>query len=460
MERNQSYEQLVAELQQARDEIAALRRNGPAPGHRHPSDDEGAKKRAERKDSHVDTPTRELFDALKEAQHRILRLSEESHQFQHLVSSVINYAIFAMDADGLITSWNPGAERMKLWKAEEIIGQHLRVLYLPEQRAEGCAEAHLREAAERGYCQEECRRMRKNGEVFDAFISLTPIFDEHGTHIGFSKVTQELTEQKKLESHRREIAGLEQARVVREREVAEERVEALQEASAHKDDFLGILSHELRTPINAIMGFGSILDDEIPGPLNDEQHRYLGKMLRGAEDLLSLINDLLDMSRIQAGKFHVEPSPVRLHEVVANVSEHLRPMLDRKMCRFEVDVPPQLPAVLADERRIGQVLANLIVNAVKYSPERCEIAVRARCVGNQIRCEVADNGTGISASDRQKLFHPFEQLDMSKTRRAGGIGLGLSIVKALVEAHGGHVGVESDGQGLGSTFYFVLPIAG
>jgi signal transduction histidine kinase len=302
--------------------------------------------------------------------------------------------------------------------------------------------------------------MRKNGELFEAFISLTPIFDEHGAHIGYSKVTQELTEQKKLEAHRQEIAGLEQARVVREREVAEERIEALQEASAHKDDFLGILSHELRTPINAIMGFGSILDDEISGPLNPEQHRYVGKILHGAEDLLSLINDLLDMSRIQAGKFYVDPAPVRLHEVVETVTEHLRPMLDRKVCRFEVDVPPHLPAVMADERRLGQVLANLIINAVKYSPGRCEIEVRARIHGEHVRCEVADNGAGISAGDRQRLFHPFEQLDMTKTRRAGGIGLGLSIVKALVEAHGGHVGVESDGPGRGSTFYFVLPLAG
>jgi PAS domain S-box-containing protein len=459
MERNKSYEQLAAELQQARDEIAALRRDGHDPADRHPRHDSGADARAERKDSHVDTSSQALFDALKEAQRRILRLSEESHQFQHLVSSVLNYAIFAMDVDGRITSWNPGAERMKLWKAEEIIGQHLRMLYLPEQRALGCAEANMRLAAERGFYQQECQRMRKNGEVFDAFISITPIFDEHGVHIGFSKVTQELTEQKKLEAQRREIAGMERARAVREREVAEERIEALQEASAHKDDFLGILSHELRTPINAIMGFGSILDDEIPGPLNDEQHRFLRKILRGADDLLSLINDLLDMSRIQAGKFQVDPRPVRLQEVVANVSEHLRPMLDRKVCRFEVDVPPHLPAVMADERRIGQVLANLITNAVKYSPERCEIAVRARHVGDHVRCEVADNGAGISAGDRLKLFYPFEQLDMSKTRRAGGIGLGLSIVKALVEAHGGHVGVESDGLGRGSIFYFVLPLA-
>jgi PAS domain S-box-containing protein len=460
MERKKPYEQVVAELQQARDEIAALRRAEPAPAHRYPHGEPPADTRAARQDSHVDTSARELFDALKEAQQRIVRLSEESHQFQHLVSSVINYAIFAMDVDGRITSWNPGAERMKLWKAEEIIGQHLRVLYLPADRDRGHPEANLRQAAERGFYQEECQRMRKNGELFEAFVSITPIFDEHGTHIGFSKVTQELTEQKKLEAHRRQIAGLEQARVVRERQVAEERVEALEVASAHKDDFLGILSHELRTPINAIMGFGSILDDEISGPLNEEQHRYVGKILHGAEDLLALINDLLDMSRIQAGKFHVEPTPVRLHEVVETVADHLRPMLDRKVCRFEVDVPPQLPVVMADERRLGQVLANLITNAVKYSPERCEIAIRARSNGDHVRCEVADNGAGISAGDRERLFHPFEQLDMSKTRRAGGIGLGLSIVKALVEAHGGHVGVESDGPGLGSTFYFVLPLMG
>jgi PAS domain S-box-containing protein len=456
MERSKSYEQLVAELQQARDEIASLRWDGPAPAHRHHGEDAGADRRAARQDSHVDTSARELVDALKEAQRRILRLSEESHQFQHLVSSVINYAIFAMDLDGRIISWNPGAERMKLWKAEEIIGQHLRMLYLPPDRAAGRAEAHLREASERGFYQGEAQRMRKNGEIFEAFVSITPIFDEHGVHIGYSKVTQELTEQKRLEAHRSEIADMEQARVVREREVAEERIEALQEASAHKDDFLGILSHELRTPINAIMGFGSILDDEIPGPLNDEQHRFMRKILRGSEDLLSLINDLLDMSRIQAGKFTLEPQPMHFPTVAGEVLANLRPLAEQKQLTLSSALGDVGPMV-ADPQRIGQVLLNLVNNAIKFTPNGGAVTVRAKAENGQLYCEVADTGVGIAPADQPRLFKRFSQLDNSNTRSAKGTGLGLSISQALIEAHGGRIAVESE-PGHGAKFWFTLPL--
>lgn len=453
MARTKTCEQLTVELQAANDELARLRQDAQAR-----SAAPRSERRAKAIDGQVDTSEQELFGALKEAQDRIQRLSQESYLFQHLVSAIINVAIFAMDLDGIIVSWNPGAERMKLWKAEEIVGQHLRVLYLPDERAMGCPEAHLREAAEKGVCQRDGRRMRKNGEAFDAYISLTPIYNEHGEHIGYSKVTQELTEQKKLQGQRQALLERNQARIARERDSAQVEVEALQEASVHKDEFLSILSHELRTPINAIMGFGSILDDEIPGHLNSQQHRYTQKILSSSEELLALIDDLLDMSRIQAGKFSVSPGPVSLPLTVERVTERLRPLLDHKVCNYVVDLPADLPMVLADERRVGQVLANLLTNAVKYSNEGCRIKVQARREGAYVRCAVCDDGAGISSRDQTKLFQPFEQLDMSTTRRAGGIGLGLSIVKALVEAHGGEVGVESE-LGEGSVFWFTLPVA-
>jgi PAS domain S-box-containing protein len=458
--RARTYDELSQDLERAQAENEALRARLRSSCPEPVQDDTlpRSKERARLKDSHADTSSEEKYAAMAESRSNHLKVSAPGYEFQHLVASVINYAIFAMDNEGIIVSWNLGAERMKRWKADEIIGKHLRVLYTPEEQAAGLPEAHLREAAEKGFYQGEGKRMRKGGELFDAFVSLTPILDEDGTRIGFTKVTQEVTEQKKLEAQRQTIADLTHARMDRERQVSEDKAQALTEAGAHKDEFLSILSHELRTPINAIMGFGSILDDEISGPLNQDQHRYTQKILSGSETLLALIDDLLDMSRIQAGKFSVAPRAVDFRQVVNDVSDRLHPMLNAKACRYEIDIPADLPPVMADDRRVGQVLSNLITNAVKYSPGCCAISVSARVSGEFVRCEVCDRGAGISEEDRARLFLPFSQLDMSTTRSTGGVGLGLSIVKALVEAQGGEVGIESE-VGQGSTFWFTLPLA-
>jgi PAS domain S-box-containing protein len=453
-----TYQELELDLEMARAEIDGLRSQVRITMFQETQANDVATHEATLKDGHTDATRDELVVALQEAQRRILKLSEESQQFQHLVTSVLNYAIFATNVDGIIVSWNPGAERMKLWKAEEIIGRHLRVLYPPDAQANHCPEQHLQLAREQGFYEGEGKRMRKGGDIFDAYVSLAPIFDEFGVHIGFSKVTRELTEQKKMEAQRLQLATLELARVDWERLVAEDKAQALIAAGAHKDQFLGILSHELRTPINAIMAFASVLGDNIPGSLNQMQHRYIRKILSGADVLLALVDDLLDMSRIQAGKFSVSTRPVRFCEVLQQVTEHFRPMLDEKSGHLDIRVPENLPAVMADSKRLEQVLNNLVSNAIKYSPGNCEVEVRACVAGDRLRCEVRDHGIGIFPEDTPKLFQPFEQLDMRRTRKSGGVGLGLSIVKALIEAHGGEVGVESV-VGEGSTFWFKLPLA-
>lgn len=234
---------------------------------------------------------------------------------------------------------------------------------------------------------------------------------------------------------------------------------ALQKADALKDQFLSILSHELRTPINGIMGFGSILEDGVAGPLTPEQQAYARRIMGSAETLLLLVEDLLDMSRIQAGRFSVEPARVSFHSTVQMVLDSLSSLITQQRCAVIDEVPAELPAVAADERRVGQVLRNLISNAIKYSEDRCHVRVRARIEGKELVCEIIDQGPGIAPEDIERLFIPFQQLDMSPTRRAGGAGLGLAISKALVEAHGGRIGVRSE-RGVGSTFWFTLPLAG
>jgi signal transduction histidine kinase len=236
-----------------------------------------------------------------------------------------------------------------------------------------------------------------------------------------------------------------------------ERIQMLEETDRMKDQFLSILSHELRTPVNAIMGFGSILDDELPGPLNAEQRKYTGRILGGAETLLALINDLLDMSRIQAGKFTLEPRSVAAPSIAGEVIDNLRPLAERKRQTLELAVDGHVPELPADPQRLMQVLVNLIGNAIKFTGEGGRIALRMGVVDEALRVAVSDTGIGIAAPDISRLFRPFTQLDSSNTRSANGTGLGLSIAKALVEAHGGAIGVDS-APGVGSTFWFTLPL--
>lgn len=233
-------------------------------------------------------------------------------------------------------------------------------------------------------------------------------------------------------------------------------IESLKQADALKDQFIGILSHELRSPLNAITGFGSILEDEVVGALTPKQHELIAKMLSSSETLLHLVNDLLDMTRIQAGRFTIKLDPIPFSEMADQVIGTLRLRTEQKHLKLVNEVPPHI-TLTADGPRIAQVITNFIDNAIKFTPSGGTIWVKARIEDDILRCEVMDTGLGIPPEEQSKLFKPFSQLDMSSTRKTGGTGLGLSISKAIVEAHGGNIGVESE-LGKGSKFWFTLPL--
>jgi PAS domain S-box-containing protein len=367
------------------------------------------------------------------------RLAWEAAHMKAVLGSALD-AIVTMDHYGRITGFNPAAEAMFGYRRDEVIGLEMADVIIPER----LREAHRRGLARYVATQEahilgrriEMPAVRRDGSEFPVELTITRI--PQGGPPAFTGTMRDLTERRNAEAERQELA-------------------ALRQTDQLKDQFLSILSHELRTPINAIMGFGSILDDELAGALSEKQHDYLRKMLNGADVLLALVNDLLDMSRIQAGKFTLSPAPVAIGPLVDEVVTSLAPLAEQKRQRVVVDLPADLPDVMADRQRLAQVLVNLVGNAIKFTPPGGAITVRGCLEPGWLRIEVADTGPGIADDDVPKLFHRFTQLDMSATRKAGGTGLGLSISKALVEAHGGAIGVESQ-PGHGATFWFTLPM--
>jgi signal transduction histidine kinase len=205
------------------------------------------------------------------------------------------------------------------------------------------------------------------------------------------------------------------------------------------------------------MGFSSVLEDELVGPVNDTQREYLLKILSGSDRMLHLVNDLLDFAKIQAGRLDISIGAASYAPLVEEVVSTLRPLADAKGITLEADVQVSDMAQI-DEMRVIQILTNLTSNAIKFTPVNGRVSLRAFIKGPEVITQVFDSGIGIAPEDIAKLFQRFQQVDMSTTRRVGGTGLGLSITKALVEAHGGQVGVLSE-VGSGSTFWFTLPLA-
>lgn len=366
--------------------------------------------------------------------------AQEPSLFELLVRTIVDYAIFLLDPEGRILSWNAGARQLKGYAEAEILGAPLGVFYPPDTPPEHSAEHLMAEARRKGHVVDEGWRVRKDGSRFWAAVVLTALRGESGELIGYAKVTRDLTDKKRAEEELRRLNA------------------ELMEANAHKDQFLSIISHELRTPLNAILGFGSLLADGAMGELSPAQAHGVERMLEGADDLLALIDDLLDMSRIQAGRLRLVPEPMSLTAVGQGVLARLAPLAAAKGLSLAARLPEDLPPLEADPQRVGQMLTNLISNAIKFTPPGGRIEVRASMGPEDVRCEVSDTGIGIAEANLPRLFQRFGQLDSSNTRAAGGTGLGLSIVKALATAHGGAVGVRS-APGQGSTFWFTLPLS-
>ena len=225
-----------------------------------------------------------------------------------------------------------------------------------------------------------------------------------------------------------------------------------------KSDFISLVSHELRTPLTSIIGFVSFILDGKAGAINDRQRNSLARVQRQSKRLAALINDLLDISRIESGRIQMEQVPISILDIVTQRIEEIRPQADEKSIQLDLNAPESVPQILGDEARMGQVFTNLIGNAIKFTPDNGEVSVKVEADGNLLHVEVIDTGPGIPPEERQKIFDKFYQLSDISTRQQGGSGLGLSISKSIVEAHGGKLWIDDGNQGKGSNFQFVLPL--
>jgi PAS domain S-box-containing protein len=385
-----------------------------------------------------------------------LRQSEEI--FRLLVASVKDYAIFLLDPTGHITTWNAGAQRIKGYAPEEIIGRHFSTFYPKEDVLDQKPERELEIAQRYGSVEDEGWRVRKDGTKFWANVIITAVHDETGELRGYAKVTRDMTERKRAEEMQRALFEQREARfhAEEERRRAEASYRVAQEANRAKDEFLMTLSHELRTPMTAILGWARLLPTMSPGDagFNDA----ISAIARSAQLQARLIDDVLDVSRIVSGKLRLALETVAIEEVINGAIEAVRPSADARHIAILTSFATNLGTTIADPTRLQQVIWNLLSNAVKFTPKGGTIIIDARRSSSHVQISVKDNGEGIDPQFLPHMFEPFRQAENPSTRLHGGLGLGLSIVRYLVEAHGGNVSAESPGRGLGSTFCLTLPV--
>jgi PAS domain S-box-containing protein len=360
-----------------------------------------------------------------------LALSEQ--RFRLLVEGVEDYAIFMLDPVGRIVTWNAGAERIKGYTPNEIIGQHFSRFYPDEDVEAGVCERGLEIARREGRFEEEGWRRRKNGTKFWASVVMTALRDKTGALVGYARVTRDLTQRRKLEDERMRLVQAE-------------------ESIRLRDEFLSIASHELKTPLTALQLQIQGVQKKVAA-VDRTLAARLERAARSGQRLADLIEALLDVSRIATGRFDLRRERLDLGFVVRDLVERLRDAAAKEGCALEVTAPDGIVGVW-DRVRVEQVLTNLLSNAVRYgagAPIRISITQQ----GGDAILQVGDRGPGIPKQDLARIFGRFERA--SSMRHYGGLGLGLYVAREIVEAHGGTVSADNPTSG-GALFTVRLPL--
>ena len=370
--------------------------------------------------------TRDLTE--RRQQEERLRSSEQ--QLRLLLESVKDYAIFMLDTTGHVLTWNSGAQAIKGYAAAEIVGRHFSVFFTPADRAAGLPASELAAALQDGRAENEGWRVRKDGSLFWANVIISPVRNQDGALLGYVKVTRDLRENRRLSD--------------------------LERSSRHMEEFIAMLAHELRNPLAPIRNAVAILQAQQE---TTPAVRRVGELVgRQLGHLTRLVDDLLDVGRIVTGKVALRRSHIDFRDVVHLSVEAMRPLVEQHGHRLFVNMPQAPLPVMADATRLAQALQNLLQNAVRYTPPGGEIRVDVHADAQALTATVADTGMGIEKAALERIFELFVQEVDSRPPNAGGLGIGLSLARTLVQQHGGTLTARSEGPGRGSLFTLTLPL--
>jgi len=358
-----------------------------------------------------------------------LRLSEQ--RFRLLVDSVRDYAMFMLDPAGQVRSWNAGAESLTGYAGHEVMGRHFGLFFTGEDRAAGQPQAELQRALLQVSTSEEGWRVRRDGSLFRASVTLSAMRDPSGELIGYAKIVRDMSERRRLEE--------------------------LERSSRRMNEFLAMLAHELRNPLAPIRNSVTIMQLEpITSPVLRNCRDVIDRQLT---HVTRLVDDLLDVGRLTTGKIKLRKELVRVSDVMQRAVETVRPLLQARRHQIEVDLPAQPVYVAGDSTRLAQVLQNLLVNAARYTPDGGEVVLRLQAEEAAAIVSVSDNGRGIEPENLERIFELFMQADAAGSGAESGLGIGLTLARSLVELHGGVLTAASPGLGQGSTFTVRLPRA-
>jgi PAS domain S-box-containing protein len=367
-------------------------------------------------------------------------------KFRALLEAAPDAMVIVNDR-GRIVLINSQAERIFGYSREELLGRPVEDL-VPTRFAAvhpGHRTSYSEQPRPRGMGSGlELSGRRKDGSEFPVEISLSPVETEEGTLV--TAAVRDVTERKALEE-----------RLRRQNEELEEQYRRVQEANRLKSEFLANMSHELRTPLNAVIGFAELMHDGRVGAVSAEHKEYLGDILTSSRHLLGLINDILDLAKVESGRMEFRPENVDTRVLIGEVRDALRTLAASKRIPIAVEIDDAVVHLQTDPAKLKQVLYNYVSNALKFTPEDGHVTIRARAEGSDaIRIEVQDTGIGIRPEDQARLFVEFQQLDSSSAKKYQGTGLGLALTKRIVEAQGGRVGLRSV-PNEGSIFFAVVP---
>jgi PAS domain S-box-containing protein len=362
-------------------------------------------------------------------QEEALRQGEE--RFRLLVEGVADYAIFMLDPEGIVTSWNTGAERINGYRRDEILGKHFSRFFPQDELDAGKPWEELATARRTGRAEDEGWRVRKNGERFWARAVVTTLYDSHGRLRGFAKVTQDLTQRRHIEN--------------------------LEKAARNVNEFIAVLAHELRNPLAPIRNALQVM---ARAPAGHQAHEAMRQTIdRQSAQLVRIVDDMLDISRISHGSLPIERRPVDMADVVRRALETATPAIEAARHTVTVDLPAERLLVEGDVHRLTQLLTNILHNSARYTPDGGLIAVSARAEATQAMVRVSDNGRGIEPELIDRMFDMFVRGREPVELVEGGLGVGLALARRIAEAHGGSLEAHSEGKNQGSEFVLRIPLS-